>query len=241
MRHIPAIPDIPEPAPGTRLRPAPANTPGPVFFALRYMYGPGSRGLLSPRLDFMSVSILLVGIGSFLFHATLRQPLQFADDLSMIVLGASMLHGVFTVRQSAARQRLVSVLLGISVIGFSGFYVWSGKIIYHFAAFTSQMLLILARCIYLFHFAPGFPEEKMRGWKWEHRCAVAVFLLGYLLWNIDLEMCAELRSLRAWVGLPWAFGLELHGWWHVLTAVGADMFIQVVRDIHALEVEGKNK
>lgn len=203
------------------------------------MYGPGSRGLLSPRLDFMSISILLVGIGSFLFHATLRQSLQFADDLSMIVLGASMLHGVFTVRQTPSQRRLTSLVLGVAATGFSGFYVWSGKIIYHTMAFASQILLILARCVYLLHWAAWFPKDKLSSWRRGQWGAMAVFLLGYLLWNIDLEYCAELRSLRAKIGVPWAFGLELHGWWHVLTAVGADMFIRAVRDIHVWEAREK--
>lgn len=202
------------------------------------MYGPGSRGLLSPRIDFMSISILLVGIGSFLFHASLRQSLQFVDDLSMIVLGASMLHGVFTVRQTPSQKRITTAAIVTTSSAFSVFYVWSGKIIYHFSAFTSMMLLTLAQCIYLFHFAPGFPEKKLKAWKRAQRIAIATFLLGYLLWNIDLELCAELRELRARVGLPWAWGLEFHGWWHILTAVGADIFFQVVRDIHKLEAGG---
>lgn len=206
------------------------------------MYGPGSRGLLSPKLDFMSLSILFVGVGSFLFHASLWQSLQFVDDLSMLVLGASMLHGVFTVRQSPSQRRATSFVLGVAVVGFSAFYVWSGRIIYHLLAFTSQMLLILARCIYLFHWeAARFPDQKVQSWRLGQRGAIAMFLLGYLLWNIDLEYCAELRGLRARVGVPWAFGLELHGWWHVLTAVGADMFIRVVRDIHAWEARGKGR
>lgn len=208
------------------------------------MYGSGSRGLFAPRIDFMSTSILLVGIGSFLFHASLRQSLQFVDDLSMIVLGASMLRGVFTVRQTPSQKRLTTAAIVSVSFAFSVFYVWSGKIIYHLSAFTSMMLLTLARCIYLFHFAPGFPERKVVAWRRAQRIAIATFLLGYLLWNIDLELCAELRELRARVGLPWAWGLEFHGWWHVLTAVGADIFFQVVRDIHKVEgadAEAKRK
>ena len=56
-------------------------------------------------------------------------------------------------------------------------------------------------------------------------------VLGYLLWNIDLEFCMQLRELRAQVGLPWAWLLELHGWWHVLTAIGADRFMNVAREL----------
>jgi dihydroceramidase len=43
--------------------------------------------------------------------------------------------------------------------------------------------------------------------------------LGYFLWQIDGIYCTELTALRRSVGMPWGFLLELHGWWHGLTAV----------------------
>jgi dihydroceramidase len=52
--------------------------------------------------------------------------------------------------------------------------------------------------------------------------------LGYLLWQIDGIYCTELTALRRSVGMPWGFLLELHGWWHVLTAVGAYVFMVMV-------------
>ena len=42
---------------------------------------------------------------------------------------------------------------------------------------------------------------------------VGWLVLGYIVWNIDLKMCHQLRELRASIGLPWAWLLELHGWW----------------------------
>lgn len=200
------------------------------------MYGRGrsSRGLFSPDYDFMSVSLLLVGLGSALYHGSLRQTLQFVDDISMLILGASMLHGVYTVRQTASRARLTAVLVCVPVAVFSAFYVWSGRIIYHFSAFVTQMFLLTVQSFRLFHSAtPRFPEPKVRQWKRSQRVAIAITLTGYLVWNIDLEFCRELRLLREQVGLPWGFLLELHGWWHVLTAVGAAGFMDVVRDMHA--------
>jgi dihydroceramidase len=206
------------------------------------MYGSrsGSRGLFSPKYDFMSISICVLGIGSFLYHASLRQNLQFVDDLSMILLGTSMLNGIFTVRQPPARARLISVTLAVAAIAFSAFYVSSGKIIYHVTAFNSQLLFIALRWVYLFRRSESkFPEAKVREWNARHWQAILVCVFGYALWHIDLEFCEELRAIRAKMGLPWAWGLELHGWWHILTAIGADRFMEVVRDIHREDSKGK--
>jgi dihydroceramidase len=41
-------------------------------------------------------------------------------------------------------------------------------------------------------------------------------------------MCSYLRSIRGTVGLPWALLLELHGWWHICTGIGAYIFIAVI-------------
>lgn len=66
-----------------------------------------------------------------------------------------------------------------------------------------------------------------------YRLARAGVFLGaaFILWNIDLEMCSGLRALRSHVGLPWSWLLELHGWWHVLTAVAAFDFMDLARDV----------
>lgn len=33
------------------------------------------------------------------------------------------------------------------------------------------------------------------------------------------------------IGMPWGFLLEFHGWWHILTAVGAYTFIAMVEKL----------
>lgn len=196
------------------------------------MYGPGSRGLFSPRLDFMSVSLLVLGITSFLFHASLRQNLQFADDLSMILLVWSYLQETMTARQTPSAKIRITIAIAAAILGFSGFYVWSGQIIYHVIAFLSFLALVGVRIRYLLHWAePGFSAAKRQEWNRRVWRAVFISSFGYLLWNIDLEFCAELRDMREKIGLPWAWLLELHGWWHILTAVGASKFMDVLREM----------
>ncbi|KAJ2889318.1 alkaline ceramidase ydc1 [Coemansia aciculifera] len=44
---------------------------------------------------------------------------------------------------------------------------------------------------------------------------------GFFVWNLDNIFCHHLRTYRAHVGMPLDAILQLHGWWHVLTAYGS--------------------
>jgi dihydroceramidase len=205
---------------------------GSVYVALRQMYGPGNRSLFAPKTDFMSISLLILGIASFLFHATLRHALQFGDELAMLGLTWSLLHGTLTTRQPPARSRIITVVLSVVFPICSAFYIWTGKIIYHAVMFATMIALIIARGFYLFHFMKNdIPDARRHAWRAKGRKALWTLGIGYVLWNIDLEFCAELRRMREAAGLPWAWLLELHGWWHILTAFSASFFMDIVREL----------
>lgn len=40
-----------------------------------------------------------------------------------------------------------------------------------------------------------------------------LFVAAYGLWNVDNLACERLRGIRHTIGLPWAWLLELHGWY----------------------------
>jgi dihydroceramidase len=204
---------------------------------------PSGTALLRPKWDFMSLSLLVLGIGSFLFHATLRQTLEFADEFSMLGLTWSMLQASLTAHQPPARARAITASLAAAYLSFSAFYLWSAKIIYQVFAFVSALLGVLLRSEWMFNcLEPGFlPEAKRRDWNFRARKALGICLFGYLLWTIDLEYCAELRAIRERVGLPWAWLFEFHGWWHILTAVGASQAMQVAREAKAEPPYGGKK
>ncbi|KAF2667556.1 alkaline phytoceramidase [Microthyrium microscopicum] len=51
------------------------------------------------------------------------------------------------------------------------------------------------------------------------------FLGGFALWNIDNIFCNQLRQWRRDIGLPWGILLEGHGWWHLMTGIGAYFYL----------------
>lgn len=54
---------------------------------------------------------------------------------------------------------------------------------------------------------------------------VSIFVGGFGIWAIDNAYCSTLRSWRRAIGMPWGFLLEGHGWWHLMTGVGAYCYI----------------
>lgn len=68
-------------------------------------------------------------------------------------------------------------------------------------------------------------------------CCIGCFAFGYLLWQLDFIFCPQLTALKRKEGIPWGFLLELHGWWHVLTAIGAHTFMVMVDGLTSDKVE----
>lgn len=221
-----------------------------IYYGLRHMYrGSGTptntprRTLLAPNIDFMSASMILLGIGSFLFHASLRHTLEYVDELSMLVLTWSMLRATYTAGQPPATARAMSVALTVFYVPYSALYVATGDIILQVVAFVGAIALIGFRTHYLFGSlrSTSASVNERRAWRARTLRAVAVALLGYALWNIDLQFCPELRAIRGRVGLPWAWLFEFHGWWHIFTAMGAGLYMDVVREMRMAIQQDKKR
>lgn len=183
----------------------------------------------------MAVSLFLVGIASLMFHATLHQELQYFDDLSMLVLCASFLIPVWSARQSSSVGNIVSTIITVSVSAVSVAYVRTGNISFHTYSFAALMTLSWPRTLYLIRSSkPAKGARVEKGWRSRQVRTLAkagvLVAIGFALWNIDLEKCTELRVWRSRIGLPWAWLLELHGWWHILTAAAAYEYMKVAKD-----------
>ncbi|KAK1828953.1 ceramidase [Podospora conica] len=216
-----------------------------IYYGLRHMYpsrGP-RRSLLRPDIDFMSSSMVILGVGSFLFHASLRHTLEFVDELSMLVLTWSMLRATYTAGQPPATARAMSVALALFYVPYSALYVLTGDIILQVVAFVGAIALIGFRTHYLFGAlrSTSASVNERRAWRGRTLSAVAVALLGYALWNIDLQFCPELRAIRRELGLPFAWLFEFHGWWHIFTAMGAGLYMDVVREMRAVIEQEKKR
>ncbi|KAF2686523.1 alkaline ceramidase-like protein [Lentithecium fluviatile CBS 122367] len=189
------------------------------------------------------IGYLLVGSGSFLFHATLKYPMQLVDELSMIYTTCLMCFATF----SYGKSRRYSTILALSLIGLALFitlyYHYLQDPAFHQNAYAILTAIVLFRAMYVMevNMRPRFREMERKGegaaredrrdekilrqmWimiAW----GLSIFLGGFLLWHLDNVHCSTLRRWRRQVGMPWGFLLEGHGWWHLMTGTGAYFYI----------------
>ncbi|KAI8236629.1 Alkaline ceramidase YDC1 [Colletotrichum sp. SAR 10_99] len=201
-----------------------------IYFALKYPRANSKASMPWYRtLDIQSVGLLLVGIFSGVFHGTMHQETQLLDDLSMLILAGSLVQPLYVYRQSSLVGAAVIALLWGGIGTMAVIYVRSGDIFIHVMTFTALLTFVWPRTLYLVYWTGLYSKEEKKIFMRYFWKAVFALIFGFTLWHIDLEYCAELRAARKAVGLPVAWFLELHGWWHIFTALGASWYMRLIR------------
>ncbi|KAF2264571.1 alkaline phytoceramidase [Lojkania enalia] len=198
---------------------------------------PREDGGLFSTLAFPYWGLIGVGVLSGWFHATLKYHSQMGDDLSMLLAVGSLLHQVLTFsRPRGERIRITLLILG-SNIAVAVYHCWADEIIMHEIAFA-MMVFISGRKV------RQLIRERVKGQEAKKRLGKLASLgtysglFGYFLWSIDFHLCHWVTPVKRWMGLPWGFLLELHGWWHIFTAIGSYVGMALSEYLVTIE-EGK--
>nr|RBQ95091.1 hypothetical protein FVER53263_05725 [Fusarium verticillioides] len=184
---------------------------------------------------------LLVGCGSFAFHATLSYPMQLVDELSMIYTTSILCYAIFT----HDRSRLFSIALGIGLvvlsISITVYYHYIQDPTFHQNAFSILFLATVFRSLYTMEailrpslnnnyvnkspgaslsdgealFSVQRPQVIIREMRWIVAMGFITCAAGIAAWKFDNVHCSDLVRWRHQVGLPWGILLEGHGWWYV--------------------------
>ncbi|KAK2626102.1 hypothetical protein QTJ16_004364 [Diplocarpon rosae] len=198
---------------------------------------------------------LLVGSGSFAFHSTLKYPMQLLDELSMIYTATIMCYATFSFSQSRAVRILLGVGLAGLAVFITLYYHYLQDPDFHQNAFALILIVIMARSTYVMevNIRPTLKEkygmksrkaaasgpltaserlandrrdmEILRNMWLMVTLGLAIFLGGFGIWNLDNAFCSTILRWRHQVGLPWGILLEGHGWWHLMTGVGAYYYV----------------
>ncbi|KAJ6089749.1 hypothetical protein N7467_004965 [Penicillium canescens] len=200
---------------------------------------------------------LVVGTGSFLFHSTLKYPMQLVDELSMIYTTCLMVYASF----SYSRSVTLRIWLALSLTGLAVFitlyYHYLQDPVFHQNAYALLTVIVVFRSMHTMEVTlrpkwrhsteedrlerqrKGLPvptkerqhyenvrDQKTLNTMWFMvTYGLIMFLGGFFIWNLDNVFCSQVRQLRRKVGLPWGLVLEGHGWWHVMTGLGAYLYI----------------
>ncbi|EAT85471.2 hypothetical protein SNOG_06820 [Parastagonospora nodorum SN15] len=195
-----------------------------------------NTSLLSP-LTFPYWGLIGVGLLSALFHATLKFHTQMGDDLSMFLAVGTLLHQLLCVDATPAqRTKYTAYVLG-TLIPVSVYHVWADEIYVHEIVFAIYVFLISRRTRALIKARVKSEESRKKLGKMA-TFGISSGLFGYFLWNIDFHLCIYVTMFKRYIGLPWGFLFELHGWWHIFTGIGAYVGMALVEYLVTME-EGK--
>ncbi|KAH8122276.1 alkaline phytoceramidase [Trichoderma asperelloides] len=205
------------------------NTLSSLAFVAYGLYGlsrPSHNGQTRARL--LSYSGLIgVGICSASYHMTLKYHTQMSDELSMHFLTTPMVYRLLTFKSSPQRTKLVAVLLTILFTVVMVTHMVMNEFLLHATTFGLAVYLIATRTLKLISLQ--VPDDRIR----KNLRNIALFgcfnfAFGYFVWLLDGWLCSLLTSMKHSAGLPLAFFLELHGWWHIFTCIGGYVGVALV-------------
>jgi len=160
----------------------------------------------------------IIGIGSFFFHATLRYEAQLFDELPMMLMAGQSIWCMVVNGHSSKIRSIISAVIVYSLIavGASVYLIYRNYWVFY-GIFVAIMTVLVLGAIYLSHTNPHVSSPMMK--------AFWVNLAAFGLWNIDVHLCSQLRFIRSCFVQPLDSILQLHGWWHLLTAIGLVWFV----------------
>ncbi|RHZ87433.1 hypothetical protein Glove_34g98 [Diversispora epigaea] len=178
---------------------------------------------LEKRFIVAYAGVALIGIGSWMFHMTLLYQFQLLDELPMQYATCILAYNIFETERKKKYGIYLPLGLLIYAVGVTTIYLRIVNPVFHQVTYGILVAIINIRSYYLLGFIPK--NESRAILKDLLLVAWVIFGTGFIFWNIDNLACDNLRSIRAKIGKPSGYLLELHGWWHICTAIGSYYWI----------------
>ncbi|RIB14401.1 ceramidase [Gigaspora rosea] len=198
-----------------------------------------SKGF-EPRFSICFASIIVVGIGSILFHGTLLFSLQLFDEVPMMFCVLMLCYSVFENQKEKRFGKWLPIGLTIWGLLITTIMILSGKDhndrmmqMIEFYVFQGTFV-VMAGCVYLHTLYIVFNPNVEKGVRKLWFLGSVVFLIGYIGWHIDLHFCSRMHQLPFDVPNP-----QLHAWWHFTASYGSYL-ICVLVTYNGSKVLGKN-
>ncbi|CAD1812966.1 Ceramidase family protein [Candida parapsilosis] len=174
---------------------------------------------LEKRFMWTSAGFFLVGLGSWLFHMTLKYHFQLLDELPMIYTTCIPLWSIFSEFKTKRQSFFVGLSIFVSAATLTIIYLQIRNPTIHQTAYGAMNVLGIFKSTSLCSKYVHDPKVK-RQMNMMAVLGIGLFFFGYILWNMDIHLCDQVRSTRRDWGMPYGFVLEGHGWWHIFTGSG---------------------
>lgn len=177
------------------------------------------RNKLETRFAIIALGFMLVGIGSWLFHMTLKYEFQLLDELPMIYATCVPMWSIFSEGRDHTTSWIIGMTVALGANLLTAVYLYFKDPTIHQVAYATMNVVIVYESYQL-------TERNVKSAQARYNLystmtyGIFIFLSGYFLWNMDVHFCNSWIDLRRYIGMPYGFLFELHSWWHVLTGTG---------------------
>ncbi|CAG8608899.1 13490_t:CDS:2 [Acaulospora morrowiae] len=190
-----------------------------------YMHSQG----FEKRFQVCFATIIVVGIGSILFHGTLLFSLQLFDEVPMMFCVLVLCYSVIENRKERKYGNWFPVALIIWGLAVTAIMVISGRHSHdgmmqaiEFYVFQGSFV-VMAATVYLHTVAIVLNSKAGKGVTKLWTSGSAVFLIGYIGWHVDMHLCSSMYSLPFNVPNP-----QLHAWWHLTASYGSYLICALI-------------
>ncbi|KAF9425467.1 Alkaline ceramidase 3 [Podila epigama] len=170
------------------------------------------------NVTFRTISI--VGIGSTLFHGTLRHKMQLLDELPMIYAATALVFICIETRHGPQGKWLPYTLAGWLALTTIFVSITGGQVqFYTFqASFGVLQLAIIYYTTTMHRQQAAIRGKDNKTSAWLISRALSVYFFAVTIWLIDLHMCEFVNGVSPKSVLKW--NPQLHAWWHVFSISG---------------------
>ena len=175
--------------------------------------------------------LLLVGIGSWMFHMTMKFEMQLLDEIPMLWCGSYMVYCLYTSRYSCWTDgaRVAGIVIASNCLAATILYMLNKNPIFFQSMFSIMVISGVLTSIHI-----NYKQYSVLGTKLSFSAVVFTFV-GFLIWNIDNMYCAQVTQIREKIFrendvLKYFSPLtQLHGWWHFFAALAT--YTQILASI----------
>uniref|UniRef100_A0A3Q2ZIM2 Alkaline ceramidase n=1 Tax=Kryptolebias marmoratus TaxID=37003 RepID=A0A3Q2ZIM2_KRYMA len=173
------------------------------------------------------LGLLAVGVGSWCFHMTLLYEMQVNDNIFLLFR-----YECFK-QENSVNLFPIALLLVFSVSVTLVYLQWKEPV-FHQVMYGALVACLVLRSIFIVTWV--YPWLRPLCYT-----SLGIFMLGFLLWNIDNIFCDSLRASRQ--VLPPGVGVvtQFHAWWHIFTGLGSYLHILLSLQIRSTYLKYRPK
>ena len=182
---------------------------------------------IEPAYTYSFLTLFFIGIGSWMFHMTLRYEMQLLDELPMLYGSSYVICCLYTARNSFFDDGgyILAIMLIIFNVITTIVYLLIKEPIFFQVMFAVIMTIGLIISIYNQYIDYSRMGAKLL------LTVITTTAIAFVFWNIDNTYCSKLTYIREHVLRPnrvfrYLTPLtQFHGWWHLLC--GYAFYLQV--------------